>query len=116
MARVKGVRYISFRRGGAAGGRGGGRGEILTFPDTLTTQGLSLWSLNKVGGEILTFPDTRSLLCTQGLSLWRVFAFGCGTCRCSAARGLSSAPVLVRFISSPHHPGARWHHSRSVVT
>ena len=72
MARVKGVRYISFRRGGAAGGRGGGRGEILTFPDTLTTQGLSLWSLNKVGGEILTFPDTRSLLCTQGLSLWRV--------------------------------------------
>ena len=24
------------------------RGEILTFPDTLTTQGLSLWSLNKV--------------------------------------------------------------------
>ena len=87
MARVKGVRYISFRRGGAAGGRGGGRGEILTFPDTLTTQGLSLWSLNKVGGEILTFPDTRSLLCTQGLSLWRVFAFGCGTC--SAARGLS---------------------------
>ena len=25
------------------------RGEILTFPDTLTTQGLSLWSLNIVG-------------------------------------------------------------------
>ena len=43
------------------------RGEILTFPDTLTTQGLSLWSLNIVGGEILTFPDT---LTTQGLSLW----------------------------------------------
>ena len=42
-------------------------GEILTFPDTLTTQGLSLWSLNIVGGEILTFPDT---LTTQGLSLW----------------------------------------------
>ena len=30
----------------------------MTFPrDTLTTQGLSLWSLNIVGGEILTFPD-----------------------------------------------------------
>ena len=43
------------------------QGEILTFPDTLTTQGLSLWSLNIVGGEILTFPDT---LTTQGLSLW----------------------------------------------
>ena len=43
----------------------GKRGE--TFPDTLTTQGLSLWSLNIVGGEILTFPDT---LTTQGLSLW----------------------------------------------
>ena len=42
------------------------RGEILTFPDTLTTQGLSL-HLNIVGGEILTFPDT---LTTQGLSLW----------------------------------------------
>ena len=40
------------------------RGEILTFPDTLTTQGLSLWSLNIVGGEILTSPDT---LTTQGL-------------------------------------------------
>ena len=39
----------------------------MTFPDTLTTQGLSLWSLNIVGGEILTFPDT---LTTQGLSLW----------------------------------------------
>ena len=26
------------------------RGEILTFPDTLTTQGLSLWSLNIVDG------------------------------------------------------------------
>ena len=23
-----------------------GRGEILTFPDTLTTQGLSLWCFN----------------------------------------------------------------------
>ena len=43
------------------------RGGILTFPDTLTTQGLSLWSLNTVGGGILTFPDT---LTTQGLSLW----------------------------------------------
>ena len=32
-------------------------GEILTFPDTLTTQGLSLWCFNIVGGEILTFPD-----------------------------------------------------------
>ena len=45
----------------------GRRGEILTFPDTLTTQGFSLWSLNIVGGEILTFPDTFT---TQGLSLW----------------------------------------------
>ena len=26
----------------------GRRGEILTFPDTLTTQGFSLWSLNIV--------------------------------------------------------------------
>ena len=37
------------------------RGEILTFPDTAHShysQGLSLWSLNIVGGEILTFPDT----------------------------------------------------------
>jgi hypothetical protein len=34
-------------------------GEILTFPDTLTTQGLSLWCFNIVGGEILTFPDSR---------------------------------------------------------
>ena len=34
------------------------RGEILTFPDTLTTQGLSLLCFNIVGGEILTFPDT----------------------------------------------------------
>ena len=42
-------------------------GEILTFPDTLTTQGLSLWCFNIVGGEILIFPDT---LTTQGLSLW----------------------------------------------
>ena len=33
------------------------RGEILTFPDTPTTQGLSLWCFNIVGGEILTFPD-----------------------------------------------------------
>ena len=36
-------------------------GEIMTFPDTLTTtQGLSLWSLNIVGGEILrlTFPES----------------------------------------------------------
>ena len=40
--------------------------QILTFPDTLTTQGLSLWCFNIVGGEILTFPDT---LTTQGLSL-----------------------------------------------
>ena len=44
-----------------------GRGEILTFPDTPTTQGLSLWCFNTVGGEILTFPDTPT---TQGLSLW----------------------------------------------
>ena len=43
------------------------RGEILTFPDTPTTQGLSLWCFNTVGGEILTFPDTPT---TQGLSLW----------------------------------------------
>ena len=42
-------------------------GEILTFPDTPTTQGLSLWCFNTVGGEILTFPDTPT---TQGLSLW----------------------------------------------
>ena len=49
------------------------RGEILTFPDTLTTQGLSLWSLNIVGGEILTFPDT---LTTQGLSLWSLNIVG----------------------------------------
>ena len=42
-------------------------GESLTFPDTLSTQGLSLWCFNIVGGEILTFPDT---LITQGLSLW----------------------------------------------
>ena len=41
---------------------------ILTFPDTPTTsQGLSLWCFNIVGGEILTFPDTST---TQGLSLW----------------------------------------------
>ena len=33
-----------------------GRGEILNFPDTPTTQGLSLWCFNTVGGEILTFP------------------------------------------------------------
>ena len=43
------------------------RGEILTFPDTPTTQGLSLWCFNIVGGEILTIPDTPT---TQGLSLW----------------------------------------------
>ena len=43
------------------------RGEILTFPDTPTTQGLSLWCFNTVGGEILTFPDTPT---TQRLSLW----------------------------------------------
>ena len=43
------------------------RGEILTFPDTPTTQGLSLWCFNTVGGKILTFPDTPT---TQGLSLW----------------------------------------------
>ena len=42
-------------------------GRDLTFPDTLTTQGLPLWCFNIVGGEILTFPDT---LTTQGLSLW----------------------------------------------
>ena len=39
----------------------------MTFPDTPTTQGLSLWCFNTVGGEILTFPDTPT---TQGLSLW----------------------------------------------
>ena len=106
MARVKGVRYISFRRGGAAGGRGGGRGEILTFPDTLTTQGLSLWSLNKVGGEILTFPDTRSLLCTQGLSLWRVFASS--VAEHSAARGLHGRALSpVRSALSPPHTPVR---------
>ena len=49
--------------------RVGATGEILTFPDTLTTQGLSLWCFNIVGGEILTFPDTLALP-TQGLSLW----------------------------------------------
>ena len=42
-------------------------GEIFTFPDTPTTQGLSLWCFNTVGGEIFTFPDTPT---TQGLSLW----------------------------------------------
>ena len=42
-------------RYGAAGVRVDERGEISTFPDTLTTQGLSLWFLNIVGGEILTF-------------------------------------------------------------
>ena len=49
-------------------------GEILTFPDTLITQGLFLWSLNIVGGEILTFPDTS--LTTQGLSLWSLNIVG----------------------------------------
>ena len=39
------------------------RGEILTFPDTPTTQGLSLWCFNIVGGENLTIPDTPT---TQG--------------------------------------------------
>ena len=43
----------------------GGR-DRLTFPDTPTTQGLSLWCFNIVGGEIFTFPDTPT---TQGLSL-----------------------------------------------
>ena len=52
------------------------RGGILTFPDTLTTQGLSLWSLNTVGGGILTFPDT---LTTQGLSLWSLNTHCTGT-------------------------------------
>ena len=42
----------------------GARGEILTIPDTPTTQGLSLWCFNIVGGEILTIPDTPT---TQGL-------------------------------------------------
>ena len=46
---TEGTRY------GAAGVRVDERGEISTFPDTLTTQGLSLWFLNIVGGEILTF-------------------------------------------------------------
>ena len=55
---------------------GAGRGEILTFPDTLiTTQGLSLWSLNIVGGEILTFPDT---LTTQGSLIPMVFEHSAG--------------------------------------
>jgi hypothetical protein len=49
-------------------------GEILTFPDTLTTQGLSLWCFNIVGGEILTFPDT---LTTQGL--YRGYPYGVST-------------------------------------
>ena len=31
-------------------------GDILTIPDTPTTQGLSLWCFNIVGGEILTNP------------------------------------------------------------
>ena len=44
-----------------------GGGDFDPFPDTLTTQELSLWCFNIVGGEILTFPDT---LTTQGLSLW----------------------------------------------
>ena len=35
--------------------------------NTPTTQGLSLWCFNIVGGEILTIPDTPT---TQGLSLW----------------------------------------------
>ena len=43
-------------------------GAILTFPDTLTTQGLSLWCFNNVGGETFDlFPD--ALVTTQGLSL-----------------------------------------------
>ena len=39
-------------------------GDILTFPaDTPTTQGLSLWCFNIVGGEILhLFPDTPTKL------------------------------------------------------
>ena len=47
------------------------RGEIYDFDlprhSTPTTQGLSLWCFNIVGGEILTFPDTPT---AQGLSLW----------------------------------------------
>ena len=45
------------------------RGEILTFPDTLTTQGLSLWSLNivdgacvgELGGVLFAFLWSESL-------------------------------------------------------
>jgi hypothetical protein len=41
----------------------------LTFPDTCSHYSavIRLWCFNIVGGEILTFPDT---LTTQGLSLW----------------------------------------------
>ena len=56
----------------ASPGESRGGGEILTFPDTLTTQGLSLWCFNTVGGEILTFPDT---LTTQGLTLSEYMVF-----------------------------------------
>ena len=59
-------------RPGVAGGRAlSDFHDLLT--DTLTTQGLSLWSLNIGGGEILTFPDT---LTTQGLSLWSLDIVG----------------------------------------
>ena len=40
----------------------------MTFPDTLTTQELSLWCFNIVGGEILT--------CSQTLSLLRGYPYG----------------------------------------
>ena len=50
------------RRSLVPGGRGAStssrRGEILTFPDTLTTQGLSLWSLNIVLAGLGTRPPT----------------------------------------------------------
>ena len=44
--------------------------DRLTFPDTPTTQGLSLWCFNIVGGEILTFPDCQTLPLLTWLSLW----------------------------------------------
>ena len=67
------------------------RGEILTFPDTLTTQGLSLLCFNIVGGEILTFPDT---LTTQGISLNGVCCF---TTTCMFWIIVSSLPLCVSF-------------------
>ena len=40
------------------------RGEILTFPDTLTTQGLSLWCFN-----IVTTTQHKQLVGSQGVNL-----------------------------------------------